>query len=231
MCAEWHRRPATAFTEGHAATVGGRYRVEVVGATYHVNTKAVAGVKAFPDSWHREHFVKLLRAEISKSAWTCLGYAVLGTHYHVALRLEKPTLSSGFRRLNSQYARWFNVTHRRTGALWQRRFFAVIVDSDYQLLELQRYLAHNSTKASIAAEPEDWPYCHYGALVGLHPPDDLVAEDEILGLLDSSGPRARLKLREFVEDGDPRRRRGMLLRATSDDAQSPGWVTRLPAAT
>lgn len=174
----------------------------------------------FPDACHREQFLRLLRSEMLRSDWTCLGYALMSTHYHVILRLEKPALSSGFQRLNSQYARWFNTTHSRTGALWQRRFFDVLVESDFQLLELQRYLAHNATRASIAAAPEDWPYCHYGALIGVHPPDDLVAEDEILALFSHDERRARARVREFVEDGDPRRRRHMLLRATSERSQS-----------
>ena len=208
-----------------------RYRVEVVGGTYHVNTKAVAGVRAFPDAFHREYFLELLRAEINKSQWTCLGYAVLGTHYHVVLRLTKPSLSRGFQRLNSRFARWYNVIHSRTGALWQSRFFDVSVESDFQLLELQRYLAHNATRASMAAEPEDWPFCHYGALIGLHPPDELVAEDQILGLLARDPKRARARLRDFVEDVDPRRRRQMFLRACSEEAQSAESTMNRPRST
>jgi REP-associated tyrosine transposase len=179
----------------------------VAGAAYHVNIKAVTGARAFPDSLHRDYFLQLLRTELAKSRWTCLGYTVLGTHYHLAIRLEKCTLSSGFQRLNSSYSRWFNRKHGRTGALWQSRFYDVAIESDFQLLELQRYFAYNATRASLTEAPEDWPYCHYGALIGLHPPDRLVAEDEILRLLSPNRRRARQRLREYVEENDPRRRR------------------------
>lgn len=192
------------------------YRIEIVGATYHVNTKAVAGVRAFPNYWHRHIFMKFFEYEIAKSEWECLGYAIVGTHYHLVIRLTKPTLSSGFQRLNSRYARWFNTQHQRTGALWQRRFHDALVETDAHLLELQRYLAYNAPRANLAVAPEDWPYCNYGSLVGVHPPDQYTDESFLLSLLHRDPGRARQLMRVFVEERDPRRRRQTLLRLRSD---------------
>ena len=193
--------------------VSNSYRIEVVGAVYHVNTKAVGGVKAFPDFRHRQKFMDLFSEEVEQSCWTCLGYAVVGTHYHVIVRIEKATLSSGFQRLNSRYARWFNSNHGRRGALWQRRFHDELVETDSHLLELQRYLAYNAQRANLVDLPEDWPYCHYGSLIGVHGPDPYVAEVELLALMAGDPRRARQLFREFVEARDPRaRRRQTLLR-------------------
>jgi REP element-mobilizing transposase RayT len=192
------------------------YRLQAAGCTYHVNTKAVAGVKAFPRMWHRDVFLRMFARELELSAWECLGYAILGTHYHVIVRLRKPTLSSGFQRLNSRYARWYNREHNRAGALWQRRFDDRPVETDAHLMELQRYLAYNAPRAQLSETPEDWPYCHYGALLGLHPPDGLVRESELLGLFSPHLDRARSLLRKFVEERDPRVRRQTLLRRGSD---------------
>ena len=193
------------------------YRIEIVGGIYHVNTKAVDGVKGFPDFRHRQKFMDLFSEESERSCWTCLGYAVVGTHYHVIVRLEELTLSSGFRRLNSRYARWFNSNHSRRGAFWQRRFHDTLVETDSHLLELQRYLAYNAPRANLVDAPEDWPYCHYGSLIGVHGPDPYVDENEILALMGRDRERARLRFREFIEERDPRmRRRQALLRLGSD---------------
>jgi len=35
----------------------------------------------------------MLQRELSRSAWTCLAYSLMGTHYHLLLRLENCTLS------------------------------------------------------------------------------------------------------------------------------------------
>jgi putative transposase len=192
------------------------HRIEIAGATYHVNSKAVAGVRAFPDFFHRHVFMKFLEYELAESDWECLGYAILGTHYHLVIRLTKSTLSSGFQRLNSRYARWFNTQHQRTGALWQRRFYDTMVETDAHLLELQRYLAYNAPRANLAEAPEDWPYCNYGALIGVHPPDQYTDERFLLGLLHPDPRRARQLMRVFVEERDPRQRRQTLLRRRSD---------------
>lgn len=196
--------------------MGNKHRFQDIGGIYHVNTKCVAGLKAFPSFRHRGVFMEMLGEEIEKSNWICLGYAVLGNHYHVGIRLKELTLSSGFQRLNSRYARWYNREHGRTGAFWQRRFFDSVVETDAHLLELQRYLAYNAPRANLAERPEDWPYCSYGALIGVHPPDPWVDEEEVLGVFGSNLRRARERLRRFVEERDPRVRRQTLLRARSD---------------
>jgi REP-associated tyrosine transposase len=203
-----------------------RLRIQFVGATYHVNIKAVTGVRAFPDSYHRERFLELLAAEIEKSEWRCLGYTILGTHFHAIVELRTLTLSSGFQRLNSAYSRWFNKKHGRTGALWQARFFDVLIESDYQFLETQRYVALNAPRANLVVNPEDWPYCHYGALIGRFPKDNLVDEDAVLRLLGRDRRRARIRLRAFVEETDRRRRREIFLRAKSEQAQTTAVANR-----
>jgi len=192
------------------------WRLQEVGGVYHVNTKAVAGLKAFPDHRHRDAFMELLGRELELSEWECLGYTVLGTHYHAVLRLEKLTLSSGLQRLNSRYARWYNRRHGRTGALWQRRFFARVVETESHLLELQRYLAYNAPRAKLIDAPEDWPYCSYGALIGLHPTDPWVDEDAVLAAFGRNVGLARRRLRAYVAELDPRVRRQTLVRARSD---------------
>jgi putative transposase len=190
--------------------------MEEIGAVYHVNTVAVAGLKVFPNYFHRDVFMRMFGLELELSGWRCLGYTVLGTHYHVAIRLTELTLSSGFQRLNSRYARWYNAEHGRRGALWQSRFFDAVVETEWHLLELQRHIAYNAPRANLAERPEDWPHCSYGALIGLYPPDPWVDEDDVLAAFGSNKKRARARLRMFVEERDPRVRRRWFLRGTSE---------------
>jgi REP element-mobilizing transposase RayT len=160
--------------------------------------------------------MRLFGEEMEKSAWECLGYTVLGNHYHVLIRLTKLTLSSGFQRLNSRYARWFNRQHARRGALWQSRFFDRLIETEAHLFASQRYLAYNACRANLAKKPEGWPYCSYGALIGVHPPDPWVDEAQVLGFFSPNEQRARKLLRRFVEERDPRVRRQLVLRARSE---------------
>ena len=140
-------------------------RIETVDATYHVNGKAVDGAKLL--SRRRRPAVRSCRCsadEARRSDWCLLGYSLMTTHYHLILRLRDLTLSSGFQRLNSIYARTFNLRHERRGALWQRRFFDSIVETDSHLYETIRYVALNAQRANACQAPEDWPWSNYGSV-------------------------------------------------------------------
>jgi putative transposase len=183
-------------------------RIEIAGATYHVNGKAVHGVKLFADESDRFLFLRLLAEQAVKSEWCVLAYSLMTTHYHLLLRIEKPTLSSGFQRFNSLYARVYNRRHNRRGALWQRRFFDSVVATDAHFFESIRYVALNAPRAGACDRPEDWPWCNYGSAIGRTPPDQLANDRELLRLFGTRRDVAMRRLREYVEEADPRRRRG-----------------------
>ncbi len=183
-------------------------RIEIIGMTYHVNGKAVDGAKLFRDEQDRLAFLNLLKDQARKSNWCVLAYSLMTTHYHLILRLRELTLSSGFQRFNSVYARSFNRRHGRRGALWQRRSHDSIVESDDHLYESIRYVALNAPRANVCTFAEDWQWSSYGAAIGLHAPDPLVEEDELLRLFGPSPTDARRTLKAMVEELDPRVRRG-----------------------
>ena len=181
-------------------------RIEVAGATYHINGKAVHGVKLFADESDRQLFLRLFAREAHHSEWCVLTYSLMTTHYHALLRLEKPTLSSGFQRLNSLYARLYNRRHNRRGALWQRRFYDVMVESERHLYETIRYIALNAPRAGATDDPQTWPWSNYGSAIGLAPRGDLGDDRELLRLFGTRRDVAMKRLRAYVEELDPRGR-------------------------
>jgi REP element-mobilizing transposase RayT len=184
-----------------------RLRVQAVGAVYHVNGKAVDGTKLFRDDVDRVSFLSLLQDQSERSDWCILGYSLMTTHYHLILKLRKLTLSSGFQRLNSIYARSYNRRHKRDGALWRTRFFDDIVEADKHLYEAIRYVALNASRANACRAPEEWPWSNYGSSIGLAPRDPIVDEKELLRLFGPRPGEARRTLRAMVEELDPRQRR------------------------
>jgi REP element-mobilizing transposase RayT len=182
-------------------------RIEVVGSYYHVNSKSVDGAKLFKSEEDRLAFLRLLDTEVRRSGWQCLAYCLMSTHYHLLLRLRKCTLSSGMQHLNGCYARAFNRTHGRRGALFQRRYFDRLIETNSHLLEATRYIARNAPRAGLSPAPEDYFWCSYGATVVGDAPDPLIDEDELLGLFGMGREEARRNLRAFVDEPDPRKRR------------------------
>jgi REP-associated tyrosine transposase len=182
-------------------------RVEAPGEAYHVNGNAVDGCKLFRDDDDREFFLRLLAKEIERSEWSCIAYSLMSTHYHLLVRLRKPTLSSGFQHLHAVYARGYNLKWGRRGTLWRRRFHDVLIESEPQLLETIRYIALNAPRANMCDDPEDHVWCSYGAAIGESSPDPLVDERDLLVPFGRRQKEARLRLRAFVEESDRRKRR------------------------
>jgi REP element-mobilizing transposase RayT len=165
----------------------------------------------------RLRFFELLAEEVEESEWILLEYTLMTTHWHLLLTLRKCTLGSGFRRLQSRYAKAFNRRHERRGAVWQARYHDEMVLSDRQLFEAIRYIALNAPRARMVDAPEDWPWCSYGAAIGVHAPDPLIDEKALLGLFSPNAARARRLLKSFVEEKDPRMRwRQTSVRRASD---------------
>jgi putative transposase len=201
-------------------------RVEEPGAHYHVNANGLDDLVLFRDDLDRTRFLDLLAEEVERSEWTILEYTLLSTHYHLLLKLKEPTLSAGFQRLQSRYARGYNRRRGRRGCVWLKRFDDVMIESESHLFEVTRYIALNAPRAGLVTAPEDWPWCSYGAAVGAYPSDPIVDEQALLSLFSENSARARKWFREFVEERDPRVRvRLAQLRAGSEQAQTPRSAT------
>jgi REP element-mobilizing transposase RayT len=183
-------------------------RIEIAGSFYHVNGKAVHGTSLFRDDVDRLAFLKLLEEEAAFSDWTLLAYSLMTTHHHALLRLNNETLSSGFRRLNSRYAKSYNLRHDRRGALWQRRFYDSMTENHAHLLETIRYISRNASRGNVVDAPEDWPWCSYGRYHRRRSKDSIVDEGEASRALRDESEVARARLRAFVEGLTPARRRG-----------------------
>ncbi|HST18233.1 MAG TPA: transposase [Gaiellaceae bacterium] len=183
-------------------------RINNPGDTFHVTQHGVDDRRVFRDDVDRETFIRLLRDEVARSSWTCLAYALMSTHYHVLLRLNEPTLSSGCQRLNGRYAQAYNLRWGRRGHLFERRFRDVIVDSDAHRYEVTRYIHLNATRAHMCEAPEDHVWSDYGSTIGLLPPDPLVDPKVSLELFGDRLDVARRRYLAFVAEADPRVRRG-----------------------
>ena len=79
-----------------------------------------------------------------------VAFCLMPNHFHLLL---KERGGNGIRQFTSKvqngYAKYFNTKNKRTGPVFQGRFQAVLIKSDYQLLHLSRYLHLNPYSAKI----------------------------------------------------------------------------------
>lgn len=84
-----------------------------------------------------------------------LAFCLMGNHFHLLLKQTKEkgikTLASN---IQNSYAKYFNTRYKRAGALFQAMFKAVRIETDEQLIHVQRYIHLNPVTAYIV-EPEN----------------------------------------------------------------------------
>jgi putative transposase len=143
-------------------------------------------------------FLDLLRQVVMRQSWRVFAYCLMWNHYHLVLETPGADLSSGMRTINGEYAQWFNKVHGLVGHVFQGRFQAVLVESDWHFLELSRYLAMNPVRANLCDAPADWPWGSYRVIVDGEG-CALISAERTLRHFGRDPRRARESFREFIE--------------------------------
>ena len=155
----------------------------------------------YRDDADRQFFLDLLAEEIKRSKWILHDYALMTTHYHLAIETPEGTLSTGLHRFLGRYAQRFNKRHGRRGHLFEGRFKSLLVEKESYFLELTRYLALNPVQGGIVARPQDWPWSSYCARAGLEKAPPWLTMEPVLSRFGSDLATQQKAYCTFVEAG------------------------------
>jgi putative transposase len=144
-------------------------RIRIPGLIHHVMSRGNGKMQIFLDDVDYRKFVFLLGDILDDTNVECLNYSVMPNHYHLALRPTKTNLSEAMRRLNGEYAQWWNARHNRVGHAFQGRYKDQVVQREGYFMTLCRYIALNPVRANLVTAPELWPWSSYAATIGLRP--------------------------------------------------------------
>jgi REP element-mobilizing transposase RayT len=154
----------------------------------------------FADAEDHLRFLWLLDAVALRRGWLGYAYCLMPNHYHLVIETPEPDISIGMHWLNFRYAQSFNHRHALDGHLFQDRFYSVLVDGDWHLLELSRYLALNPVEACLCRQPGGWVWSSYSAIAGFAQPRSFLAVSRVLDLFGRDPATARARFRAFVND-------------------------------
>ncbi len=119
-------------------------------------------------------------------------------HFHLMIQTPDADISAGMHRLNGGYAQWFNRRHEFDGHLFQSRFHSVLLESNWHLLELSRYIVLNPVCANICRDPAEFPWSSYRPFMALAPSPAFLTVDWLLGQFGGDSRSARTAFRQFV---------------------------------
>lgn len=93
-----------------------------------------------------------------------------------------------------RYAQYYNQKYKRSGRLWQNRYFSCVVDKDHYLWVVARYIERNPVRARITERAEDWEW----SSAKVHIKGERIDFLSIHGWLDEMEKK---EYQRFVKDG------------------------------
>jgi putative transposase len=124
----------------------------------------------------RQVYLELLQEQAQKYGLEVLAYCLMGNHVHlVAIPHADETLAQAIGRTHFRYAQYVNRVHRRSGHLWQGRFYSCALDGRH-LWPALKYVELNPVRAKLCRRA--WQYAWSSAALHV----DRKAESELLDL-------------------------------------------------
>jgi REP element-mobilizing transposase RayT len=166
---------------------------------YHVIARGNRRQPIFLEDADCQLFLGIARRVILERQWIVHSYCLMPNHYHIVLETPAADLSAGMRELNGVYAQWFNRLHGFVGHVFQGRFKAILVESDWHLLELARYLATNPTRAGLCDRPGLWQWSSYPWLLTGNG-QGFAPSTKLLSFFGTDESSARDAMQGFIEE-------------------------------
>jgi len=145
------------------------------GYAYHVTQRGTNRQDVFRQIGDREVYLDLVRDQKQDAGVRILTYSLMTNHVHWVMIPERgDSLAVLFRRVHGRYAQYFNARYRRSGHLWQWRFFSCPLSPNHLKMAL-RYVECNAVRAGMVLKPEEYRWSAAKAhLAGLADEEDLL---------------------------------------------------------
>jgi len=175
-------------------------RIDIAGFTYHVTARGNYRQDIFASDAEKELYISFLSHYQQEFSFRLFAFVLMDNHIH--LLLERPTqisLGKVIKILHGRFSKEINRIKRRSGHLFQGRFFSLIVEEDVYLLELTRYIHLNPVKAGMVKSAHEYRWSSARTYLGL---DYFSFVDREYLALFGKRPQTRHKNYEaFLEDG------------------------------
>lgn len=156
------------------------WRIEYAGAFYHIFSRGNDHQDVFRAAADRFSFLKVIGLMVERFDVDIFAYVLMGNHYHLLVRTKQANLSKSMQWLGTTYTTRFNLSHSRTGHLFQGRFKSVLVENDAYLMQLSCYIHRNPLRAGLVERLVDYPWSSYPAYAYRKTPPDWLNTDLIL---------------------------------------------------
>jgi putative transposase len=131
-------------------------RAIAVGCAHHITQRGNNRESVFLVDDDRRVYLQMLAEEGPKYGLEVLGYCLMDNHVHlVAIPHAEDSLAKGIGRTHFRYSQYINRFHKRSGHLWQGRFYSCALDNPHLWLAM-KYIELNPVRAKLCRRA--WKY-------------------------------------------------------------------------
>jgi putative transposase len=178
-----------------------RQRFLCPGVPQHITKRGHNRDRLFLESRDFRKFLQLLLEGSEAASLAIHSYVLMDNHVHLlATPHREGSLARAMQWVSGYYTQWFNVKYRRTGSLWEGRYWAAIVDSESYFLRCSCYIHQNPVRAGLVSESQSYPWSSYSRLAhGSANP--LITPHSIYLSLGNTDEDRQLSYRRIVSEG------------------------------
>ncbi len=137
------------------------------GLAYHVTQRGSNRQNVFFSASDYRMYLSLLREQLEHSEVRLLAYCLMTNHVHLVVVPERTdSLAVLFRRVHGRYSQYLNTRRRRTGHLWQQRYYSCPLAAGHLWVAL-RYVEQNPCRANMVRTAADYKWSSAAAHLGL----------------------------------------------------------------
>lgn len=141
-----------------------RPRHFIQGMPYHLVQRGNNRQPCFSDVEDRLIYLGLWKAKSAQYGLPVHAYCLMSNHVHILCsNVSDGCISRTVKTVNGTYATYVNRKYGRTGTLWERRFWACLIQTRHYLLACYRYIELNPVRAGLVSMPHDYPWSSYQA--------------------------------------------------------------------
>ncbi len=131
-------------------------RIVIPNCPHHVTQRGNNRQDVFFVDDDRATYLELLKEESQKHGLSVDGYCLMTNHIHLIATPEaEESLAKALGRTHFRYTQYINRFHKRSGHLWQNRFYSCALDEDHYWTAMA-YVEQNPVRARLVRRP--WRY-------------------------------------------------------------------------
>jgi putative transposase len=109
-------------------------------------------------------YLRYLREYAAKHGCAIHAYCLMTNHVHLLLTPHtQDSCARLMKQLGQCYVQTFNKAHKRSGTLWEGRFYSCLVPTEGYVLNCYRYIELNPVRAGMVSAPALYPWSSFTA--------------------------------------------------------------------